>query len=257
MPVTIHPTAAVHPKARLGADVQIGPGAVVAERVEIGDRTRIGPHVVVEDWTVIGEENRIFTGAILGSEAQDKKYKGQRAFLRVGHRNTIREYTTFNRATGEERDTVVGDGNLIMAYAHVAHDCMVGSHNVLANGIAMGGHVTIQEHVTIGGLCALHQFVRIGSYAMIGGLSRVTKDVPPYIMCAGSPPRIVGINKIGLERKDFTAEQIRHIEHAYRILYRSKQNVSMALTRLEEETPHEEVRPFIAFIKSSSRGISK
>ncbi|MCD4812526.1 acyl-ACP--UDP-N-acetylglucosamine O-acyltransferase [bacterium] len=257
MAVKIHSAAIVHPDAKLGVDVEIGPGAIVGENVEIGDRTQIGAYVVIDGGTTVGIENRVFTGAILGSECQDLKFKGERSFTKIGDRNTIREYVTINRATAKDLYTTVGNDNLIMAYAHVAHDCTVGNNNVLANGLAMAGHVTIMDHANIGGLNALHQYVRIGSYSMIGGLSRVPKDVPPFIMCADTPLRIVGINKIGLERKGFGKEQVKAIEKAYRILYRSKLNTSQALKKLAEEPGTPEVDMLIQFIKESERGIAK
>lgn len=257
MAVNIHPSAIVHSKARLGADVTIGPGAIIGEFVEIGDRTEIGAYVVVDGWTTLGSDNHVFTSAILGSQCQDLKFRGERSYLKVGNQNTIREFVTMNRATGEERVTRVGDGNLVMAYAHIAHDCVVGNNNIIANAVQLAGHVEIMDHANVGGANVVHQYVRVGSYAMIGGGSRVPKDVPPYIMCAGSPLRIVGINKVGLERKGFTEDQIKIIEHAYRVMYRSKLNVTQALKRLEEENKHAEVVPFINFIKSSERGISK
>jgi len=255
--VNIHPSAIVHPKAKLGVDVQISPGAIISEFSEIGDRTEIGAYAVVDGWTSIGEDCKVFTGAILGSQCQDLKFRGERSYLKLGKKNTIREYVTMNRATGDEQVTLVGDSNLVMAYAHVAHNCIIGNHNIIANSVAMAGHVHVMDHANIGGLNAIHQYVRIGSYAMIGGHSRIPKDIPPYIMCAGSPLRIVGINKVGLERKGFKEDQIKIIEHAYRILYRSKLNVSQALLRLEEENTHAEIVPFIEFIKSSERGVSK
>ncbi len=257
MSVNIHPNAVVHPKAKLGNDVQVAPGAIIGEFVEVGDRTQVGPHAVLDGWTTIGTDCKIFTGAILGSECQDLKFRGERSYLKIGNKNTIREYVTMNRATSEDHATTVGDGNLFMAYSHVAHDCIVGNSNIIANSVAMAGHVVIMDHANIGGLNAIHQYVRIGSYAMIGGHSRVPKDVPPYIICAGSPLRIVGINKIGLERKGFQPEQIKIIEHAYRVMYRSKLNVTQALKKLEEENAYPEIAPFIDFIKSSERGIAK
>jgi len=255
--VKIHPAAIVHPDAQLGEDVEIGPGAIINEEVQIGDRTQIGAYVVIDKWTTLGKENRIFTGAIIGSECQDLKFKGERSFVKIGDRNTIREYVTVNRATSKDQYTIIGDDNLIMAYAHVAHDCKIGNNNILANALAMAGHVTIMDHANIGGLNAIHQYVRIGSYAIIGGHSRIPKDVPPFIMCADSPLRIVGINKIGLERKGFTKDQLRIIERAYRILYRSKLNISQALKRLEEEPACPEIDLLIKFIKETERGIAK
>jgi UDP-N-acetylglucosamine acyltransferase len=255
--VNIHANAVVHPQAKLGQDVQIGPGAILGEFVQIGDRTTIGAHAVVDGWTTVGSDCRVFTGAILGSECQDLKYKGERSYMKIGNKNIIREYVTMNRATGEEQSTLVGDSNLIMAYAHVAHNCVVGSNNIIANCVTMAGHVTVMDHTNIGGMNALHQFVRVGSYAMIGGYSRITKDVPPYILCAGSPLHIVGINRIGLERKGFSNERIKIIEHAYRVMYRSKLNVSQAMKKLEEEITQPDIAPFVEFIRSSERGITK
>jgi UDP-N-acetylglucosamine acyltransferase len=256
--VQIHPTAIVHPKAQLGEDVEIGPGAIINEETQIGDRTQIGAYALVDKWTTLGCENRIFTSAIVGSECQDLKFRGEKSYAKIGDRNTIREFVTINRATAGDSSTIIGNDNLIMTYAHVAHDCVIGNGNVLANAIAMAGHVTIQDHCNLGGINAIHQYVRIGSYSMLGGHSRVPKDVPPYIICADSPLRIVGINKVGLERKGFTKEQISIIERAYRILYRSKLNISQALVKLEEEAKqHEEIQLLVKFIKESERGIAK
>lgn len=257
MAVTIHPSAVVHPKARLGEGVEIGPGAVIAEQVEIGDRTVIGPCAVIDQGTTLGRENRVFTGAVLGTECQDLKFDGGHSFLKIGDRNTIREYVTMNRATGEGNSTVFGSDNLIMAYAHIAHECQVGDHNVIANSVAMAGHVTIMDHATLSGLIVIHQHVRIGSHAIVGGLSRVPKDVPPFVMCAGSPLRIVGINKVGLQRKGFSKEQMQVVERAYRILYRSKLNISQALAKLGEEPNTPEMDLLVKFIKDSQRGIAK
>ena len=258
MGVNIHSTAIVHSKAKLGEGVEIGPGVIIGEKVKLGDRTKIGPYAVIEGWTSLGENCQIFTGAVLGTECQDFKFKGERSYLKIGKNNIIREYVTINRATGEEEATLVGDNNLFMTYCHVAHNCKIGNHNILANAIAMAGHVTIMDHTNIGGLNALHQYIRIGSYAMIGGHSRVPKDIPPYIMCAGSPLRIAGINRLGLQRKGFSKEQFKVIERVYRILYRSKLNISQALAKLEkEESQHEEIISVIEFIRNSERGIAK
>jgi len=254
---TIHPTAIVHPKAQLGIDVEVGPGAIIGEHVTIGDRTKVGAYAVIDGWTTIGSDNRIFPSAMLGLECQDLKFRGERSYLKIGNRNTIREFVTMNRATGAENSTVVGDNNLFMAYAHVAHECVVGNNNIIPNAVQLAGHVTVMDHINLGGATIIHQYVRIGSYAMVGGGSRVTKDVPPYIMCAGSPPRIVGINKIGLERKGFSAEQLKVIEKGYRILYRSKLNISQALAKMEEECHEPELAPLIEFVRSSERGITK
>lgn len=255
--VDVHSTAILHAGAQLGQAVKIGPGAIIGANVEIGDRTVVGPYAVIEGWTSIGADCRIFTGAVLGSECQDLKYQGERSYLKIGDRNVIREYASMNRATGEEEATLIGNDNLFMTYCHVAHNCRIGNHNILANAIAMAGHVTIMDHTTIGGLNALHQYIRIGSYAMIGGHSRVPKDVPPYITCAGSPLRIAGINRVGMERNGFSRERMKIVERGYRILYRSKLNTSQALKRLEEEEQYAEIAQLVDFIRQSQRGITK
>ncbi len=258
MSVKIHPTAIVSPQAQLGEDVSIGPGAIINQETVIGDRTEIGAYAMIDIWTTIGSDCRIFPYAVIGNECQDLKFHGEKTYVKIGNKNTIREFVTINRATGEGNVTSVGDGNLIMTYAHIAHDCKIGNYNIIANSIAMAGHVTIMDYANVGGLCALHQYIRIGSYAMIGGHSRVPKDVPPYVMCAGSPLRIAGINKIGLQRKGFTDEQIKLVDRAHRLLYRSKLNISQAIKKIEEELGHEEIiKPLVTFVKESERGISK
>jgi UDP-N-acetylglucosamine acyltransferase len=254
----IHPTAIIDPAAELGEGVSVGPYAVVGPNVVLGDGTRLGPHVVVERDTQVGRECRIATGAVLGSDPQDLKYAGEPTRLVIGDRTQIREYATLNRGTGEGGGvTVVGDDTMLMAYVHVAHDCHVGSHAVVANSVNMGGHVHIGDWVIIGGLTPIHQFVRIGAHAFIGGASRVVKDVPPYVRAAGSPIQLYGLNTVGLQRRGFSEEVRRELKRAYRLFYASTYNTSQALVRAREELRAlPEVEVFLSFFEQSERGVS-
>lgn len=181
----IHPTAIVHPDAKLGAGVEVGPYSIIEGTVQIGDGTKIDSHVVIKGHTTIGRENEIFTGAVIGSLTQDKKYKGGVTYLKIGDRNKIREYVTINPGTGEGTETVIGNDNLIMAYAHIAHDCILGNHITLANNGTLAGHVIVEDRAIIGGLSAVHQFVRIGYLCIVGGCSKVVQDIPPFMMVDG------------------------------------------------------------------------
>ena len=252
----IHPTAVVHPKAEIGADVVVGPYAVIGPDVRIGAGTWIGAHAVLEGRTHIGRGNRIFHGAVLGAVPQDLKYRGEPTELRIGDHNTIREYATLHLACVEGESTDVGDRSLIMAYAHVAHNCRIGSGVILANSVHLAGHVQIFDHAIIGGVVPVHQFVRIGSYAIIGGGFRVPKDVPPFMRAGGYPLRVVGLNTVGLERHGFDAERRLVLKRAYRILFRSGLNVGQAVERLQSEFgADDDVRTLVDFIAGSTRGI--
>jgi UDP-N-acetylglucosamine acyltransferase len=256
MAVEIHLTAIVQPGAELGEGVSVGPYSIIGPRVRIGDRTRVASSVLIEGETTIGAENRIFHGAALGSVCQDLKYRGERTFVRIGDRNTIREFVTINSATGEGESTVVGNDCLLMAYVHAAHNCVIGDHVVLANAVNLAGHVQVRDFASIGGVTPVHQFVRIGGYAFIGGGSRIPQDVPPYLKVAGNPAQPAGINAIGLRRRGFTVEQRALIKKAYVILYRSGLNTSQALERIAGELPRTpEIETFIDFIGASERGI--
>jgi len=254
----IHPTAIIDPAAELGEGVTVGPYAVIGPNVVVGDGTRLGPHVVIERDTQLGRECRIATGAVLGSDPQDLKYAGEPTRLVIGDRTQIREYATLNRGTGEGGGvTVVGDDTMLMAYVHVAHDCHVGSHAVVANSVNMGGHVHIGDWVIIGGLTPIHQFVRIGAHAFIGGASRVVKDVPPYVKAAGSPIQLYGLNTVGLQRRGFSEEVRRELKRAYRLFYASTHNTSQALLRARDELRAlPEVEVFLSFFEQSERGVS-
>jgi UDP-N-acetylglucosamine acyltransferase len=252
----VHPCSYVDPRAELGADVTIGPNTVVGPDVVIGDGTSIGANCLIEGCSEIGSENKIFHCVVIGPEPQDLKYSGEKTFVRIGHRNTIREFATVHRATGEGNATSVGDDNYIMCYSHIAHNCSVGSHTVLSNGVNMAGHVTIEDHAAVSGLSVIHQFVRIGAYSYTGGGSRVAMDVVPYIKVAGNPPVVNGLNTVGLQRNGFSPETIGVLKKAYRLLFRSDLNVTQAVEHIKRELPPiEEIAYLIDFIESSDRGI--
>jgi UDP-N-acetylglucosamine acyltransferase len=254
----IHATAVVHPKAELGADVVVGPYAVIGPDVVVGDGTWIGAHAVLEGRTRIGRRNRIFHGAVLGAVPQDLKYRGETTFLRLGDDNTIREYATLHLACIEGEATVVGDRCLIMAYAHVAHNCRIGSGVILANAVNLAGHVHVHDFATIGGVTPVHQFVRIGAYAFVGGGSRVPKDVAPFVKAAGNPLELAGINAVGLERHGFDEDRRAQLKRAYRILFRTGLNVTQAVAALRREfdPSDEDIQTLVRFVESSERGIT-
>ncbi len=253
----IDPRALVSPKALLGEGVSIGPFAVIGPDVVVGDRTSVGAHAVIEGPTRIGADNEIFPFASLGAAPQDKKYKGEPTELIIGDRNQIREFTTLNRGTVQGKGrTAVGSDCLIMAYAHIAHDCVIGDKVVLANAATMGGHVHIGNWAQLGGLAAVHQFCHIGEHAFVGGGSILSRDVPPYVMVAGNPALPKTVNAEGLKRRGFTAEQIRNIRNAYRILYRSGLLLADARARLLELAGAQpELSPFVQFIDDSQRSL--
>lgn len=253
----IDPRAVVSPQAELAADVAVGPFSIIGPDVRIGPRTVVGPHVVIDGHTEIGADNHIFQFASIGSAPQDKKYHGEPTRLEIGDRNVFRESCTVNRGTAHDHGvTRVGHDNLFMAYAHVAHDCTVGSNAVFANCAALGGHVEIGDWVILGGLTAVHQFTKIGAHAFLAGGAIVTRDVPPYIMVAGNPALPHAVNSEGLKRRGFDAEQIRAIREAYRVLYRSDLKLSEALARLDASaTERPEILAFVDFIRRSERSI--
>ena len=253
----VHPTALVDDDAELGPGVTVGPYAVVGPRVVVGAGTEIGPHVLVERDTVLGEDCRLGKGAVLGTDPQDLKFQGEDTTLEVGDRTVIREYATLNRGTSAAGRTVVGSDCLLMAYTHVAHDCELGNHVILSNAVNMAGHVVIEDWVIVGGLTPIHQFVRLGAHAFVGGGSRIPQDVPPYCRAAGNPPKLYGLNSVGLERRGFSEETRRALKKAYRLLFQSGLNVSQGLARAEEEAPAiPEVKHLLGFIRESDRGIT-
>lgn len=254
----IHPTAVVHPWARISEGVKVGPYSVIGEGVDIGPGCVIGSNVLVEGATTIGKNNRFFHGASIGTEPQDLKYNGGRSRLVIGDGNTFREFVTVNTATEETEATVIGSGCLLMAYSHVAHNCVIGDGVILANSVNLAGHVVVDDHAIIGGVTPVHQFVRIGKHAFVGGGSRVERDVPPYIKGAGSPLRVYGINSVGLERRGFDPERRAHIKRIYKLIYRSDLNVSQVIQMLSDrEYDGPDRDEFLTFLESSQRGITK
>jgi len=249
--------AVVSSEARLAQDVTVGPFTVIGPGVEIGPRTIIGPHAVINGPTVLGADNHVFQFASIGDAPQDKKYRGEPTRLAIGDRNVFREFCTINRGTTHDKGiTRIGDDNLFMACAHVAHDCQVGNQTVFANGAVLGGHVEVGDWVILGGLSAVHQFAKVGAHAFLAGGSMVREDVPPYVMVAGDPAKPHAVNAEGLKRRGFSEDQIRAIRDAYRTLYRSDLKLKEALTRLEPiAAQRSEIRSFVDFIHGSTRSI--
>jgi UDP-N-acetylglucosamine acyltransferase len=255
----IHPAAQVSPGAELGKEVEVGPFAVIGEHVQVGDHCRIGPQVVVAGHTQIGEHCSIHPFATIGTPPQDLKYRGEPTRLVIGAHNVIREYSNLNVGTDHGGGvTTVGDHNLIMAYSHIAHDCHVGSHTILANAATLGGHVTVGDYATIGAFSGVHQFCRVGRHAFIGGYSVVTKDALPFMKTVGNRARVYGVNSIGLRRRGFDEQGLERLRHAYRILFQSRLNTSQAVARLKDEMAGcGEVDELIRFIATSRRGVIK
>ncbi|SMB25733.1 UDP-N-acetylglucosamine acetyltransferase [Sterolibacterium denitrificans] len=254
---SIHPTAIVHPAARLGHNVEIGAYTLVGEHVEIGDGTRVGPHVVLTGHTRIGRDNRIFQFCSLGAEPQDKKYANEPTRLEIGDRNVIREFCTFNCGTIQDVGvTRLGNDNWIMAYVHLAHDCQIGDHTIFANNASLAGHAHIGDWVILGGFTTVHQFVRIGAHAMTSMASAVVQDVPPYVMVAGNKAEAHGINSEGLKRRGFSPEAIMAIKRAYRTLYKSGLPLAEAQSAIAAEGARTaELKPLADFLAVAGRGI--
>lgn len=255
----IHPTAIIHEGAQIAEGVEIGPYAIIGEHVSIGSGTTVGPHTVIEGWTEIGQDNRIFQFASIGAPPQDLKYRGEKALLKIGDRNTVREFATLHRGTADGGgETVIGNDNLFMAYSHVAHDCLLGNHVILANGATLAGHVAVDDFAILGGLCAVHQFTRIGAHVMISGGSMVTQDIPPFSIAQGDRAKTVGINQIGLKRRGFSEEAIRSIKQAYKLVFRSGLRTEEALEQIAAElSGYPEVEEFSEFIRKSARGVAR
>ncbi len=253
----IHPTAIVDPNAELGQGVVIGPWSIIGPGVQVKDGTRIDSQVLIEKDTIVGAGCHLHKGAVLGTDPQDLKYRGEKAVLMVGDRTVIREYATLNRGTQSSGKTVVGDDCLLMAYSHIAHDCQIGNNVVIANAVNMGGHVLIEDWGIIGGLTAIHQFVRIGAHAFVGGASRTSQDIPPYTKAAGSPMKLYGLNSVGLERRGFSQEVRHALKMAYRTVFHASLPLTQALLKAEAEAEDlPEVRHFLSFIRNSQRGVT-
>lgn len=254
----IHPTAIVHPNADIARGVDIGPYCLVGENVTIGKGTVLQAHVVVNGWTTIGEDCEVYPFATIGATSQDRKYAGERAFTKIGSRTVLREYVSVQRATGEDQATRVGDDCLLLAYVHIAHNCFLHNHVTMSNLAQLAGHVEVADFATIGGQAGVHQFTRIGRYAMVGGASKITKDVPPFFLIEGNPAEPYGLNSVGLRRAGFTVEERNEIKKFYKILYNPKMNVSQAVEAMKAEASSDPGRELIAFLEApSQRGILK
>jgi len=252
------PLAYVHPQAKVANTVVIEPFVNIEKNVEIGEGTWIGSHVTIMEGARIGKNCRIFPGAVIAAIPQDLKFDGEDTTVKIGNNTTIREFVTINRGTKASFETVIGDNCLIMAYAHVAHDCIIGNNVILANAATLAGHITIEDWAIIGGLAAIHQFVQIGCHAFIGGGGMVRKDVPPYVKAAREPISYTGVNSIGLRRRGFTTEMINAIQDIYRLIYLKGHNVSQAVAIIEADFPVSPERDEILFfISKSKRGIMK
>ena len=256
---TIHQTALINRHAEIDSDVEIGPYSVIGAGVKIGKQTKVASHVVIEGRTSLGQGNTIYQFATIGSRPQDLKYRGEASELIIGNHNTIREYVSLNPGTaGGGMVTRVGDHNLLMMHCHIAHDCLIGSHNIIANGATLGGHVMIQDYVIVGGLVGIHQFARIGSGAILGAGSMVSKDVPPFCNATGDRARLRGLNLEGLKRRGFTTTAIDALKKAYRIIFQSKLKTKDALEKVRREVlPTAEIDILLAFIAQSQRGICR
>jgi UDP-N-acetylglucosamine acyltransferase len=253
----IHPTALVSPKARLAEDVKIGPYCVVGDYVTVGRFTTLRSHVVVEGHTLIGERNMVYPFVSIGSPPQDISYRGEETRVVIGDDNLIREFTTINRATTkQDRETVLGNQNYLMAYTHVAHDCVLGSGIIMGNGATLGGHVSVGDQARFGGMVAVHQFVRIGAYAFLGGKAGIDRDVPPFMIVAGERGKLYGVNQKGLTRLGWPNEKIAALKKAYAILWRGHRPFSEGIRQVREEIPSfPELDLLLSFLTKSKRGI--
>ncbi|NLB35192.1 MAG: acyl-ACP--UDP-N-acetylglucosamine O-acyltransferase [Elusimicrobia bacterium] len=255
--MSIHPTAIIEKSVRLAEGVSVGPYAVIRGDVSIGANSSIDAHAVIEGWTDIGEGVSIGVGSVIGNAPQDLKYAGEETRVEIGSGTVIREYVTINRGTSDRKKTSVGKNALLMSYVHIAHDCIVGDGVILSNCATLAGHVTVEKNAIIGGLTPVHQFASIGAFSFVGGASRIAKDVPPFCKVAGSPVRLAGINSVGLKRRNFSEDEIAAISQAYRILFRSKMNISQALEVLESDPimESENVKWMVRFVRASKRGV--
>ena len=257
-PATIHPTAIIDPKAEIGAGCQIGPYCVVGPGVVLGENCWLQHHVSLSGASRFGAGNRFFAFASIGEQTQDLKYAGEPTALEVGDANTFREFVTVHRATAIGAVTRIGSRGNFLAYAHIAHDCVIGDEVIFSNNGTVAGHVQVGDHAVIGGLTAVHQFCRIGSYALTGGCSKIVQDVPPYMIADGNPAKVRSYNKVGLERAGLSEDRIRIIKECYRLLYRLGLNVQQAAEQIRADLPSvPEVEQIVAFVTSSPRGIIK
>lgn len=256
----IHPTAIVSPQARIGAHVRVGPYCVVGAHVEIGDDCVLHSHVVIEGHTTIGRANEFFPFTVIGGKSQDLKYIGEPTYLEIGNQNVFRENCTVHLGTFESLPTRIGSNNLLLCYSHVAHDCQIGDHVILSNSVGLAGHITVEDYAIVSGFAAVHQFCKIGKHAIIGGLSKIVQDVPPFMIVDGNPASTRGVNIVGLQRRGFPAEDIKAIKTAYKKLFLKKdENLANSLSSLKAmhaaDTP--QVAHLIHFIENSERGVTR
>ena len=251
MSALIHPTAVIDNQAKIHPTVRIKPYAVIGSQVSIGANTVVGSHAIIDGFTTIGKDNQIFPGAAIGLEPQDLKYRGANSQVIIGDRNRIREYVTINRATNEEEATVLGDDNLLMAYSHVGHNCVIGNEVIIANSVAIAGHVHVESMATISGVLGIHQFVHIGRMAMVGGMSRISRDVPPYMTVEGNPARVRSLNLIGLKRRDVSKEDIQQLKKAFRLLYLQHIPFEEAIAQLEPLSNSQHIQYLQKFMQHS------
>jgi UDP-N-acetylglucosamine acyltransferase len=255
----IHPTAIVHPRAEIAEGVKIGPYSVIGEHVRIGRDTILDSHVVVDGWTEIGDRCHLYPFVSVGTAPQAIRYAGEPTRVQVGNDNLIREFVTIHRGTvAGGGETVLGNGNFIMAYSHIAHDCRVGSQVAMANNSTLAGHILVEDFAIVGGLVAVHQFVRIGCYAMVGGASAIPQDIPPYMMASGNRAKLFGLNNVGLKRHKFPEATLAALKKTYRLIFRSHLTFSKAVERVKAEVPDiPEVRHLLEFLKGSKRGFCR
>jgi UDP-N-acetylglucosamine acyltransferase len=252
----IHPTAIVSPKAQLGSHVDVGPFAIIGDGCEVGDGCVISARATLERDVRLAPRVKIGIGSVIGGAPQDLKYEGEPTTVEIGEESVVREYSTINRGTSQSFKTTVGSHCLLMSYVHVAHDCHIGNGVVMANGVQLAGHVTVDDKATISGLSAVHQFVHIGRFSFIGGCSRVSKDIPPFLKAVGNPLKLYGLNGVGLRRNGFPEDVVRELKRAYRLFFRSDLNLTQAMQSAEtdlEQFP--EVTELVRFVEASERGV--
>ena len=254
--VQIHPTAIVDPSAQLGDDVEIGPWAIVGPNCTVGNGVQLSARATLERNVTLGDRVHVGIGAILGGDPQDLKYRGEETWVEIGEDTAIREYATINRATSHSVTTRVGKGCFLMSYVHLAHDCELGDSVIISNGTQLAGHVHVEDKAIISGLCAVHQFARIGKHSFIGGCSRVSQDVPPYVRAVGNPIKLFGLNSVGLQRSGFDDGVVKALKQAYRFCFRSDLNLSQGIEKARAEMEIlPEVDHFLTFIEASQRGV--
>ena len=256
--VHIDSRAVIHPKAELGENVTVAPFAIIGEDVKIGDNTYIGPNVFIDKWVTIGKNNKIYNGTIIGTPPQDVKYTDTKTYVRIGDNNIIREYVTINRGTMEESATEIGNNNYLMIMAHVPHNCKIGNNVTLINLTGICGHVILEDNCVVSGLSGIHQYCRVGKFAMVGGHSKVVKDVPPFIMVDGNPARVRGLNLVGLKRNNFSDDEISNLKKAYKIIFMGTQTFEEATRTLKDELSGDKnVMYLIEFLQNSERGFTR